>query len=96
MKNKKASTRWMRTKVLIIDEGLCLLPRLRFRESHKEPVSMVDADLFDKLSQIGALMRKSPRPFGGIQVRLRSIHSISVLSFIGHRYGRLLPAASRQ
>lgn len=31
---------------------------------------MLDGDLFDKLAQIGSLIRKSPEPFGGIQVRL--------------------------
>ncbi|THH11327.1 hypothetical protein EW145_g722 [Phellinidium pouzarii] len=50
-KNKKAMGRWLRTKVLIIDE-----------------VSMVDGDLFDKLSRIGSNLRKKPQPFGGIQV----------------------------
>lgn len=50
-KNKKAASRWLRTKVLIVDE-----------------VSMLDGDLFDKLAQIGSLIRKSPEPFGGIQV----------------------------
>ncbi|CAK5283236.1 unnamed protein product [Mycena citricolor] len=39
-KNKKSLTRWLRTKVLIIDE-----------------VSMLDGDLFDKLSQIGGFLR---------------------------------------
>ncbi|KAF8074739.1 PIF1-like helicase-domain-containing protein [Lyophyllum atratum] len=52
-KNKKASTRWQRTKVLIIDE-----------------VSMVDGELFDKLSRIGSKLRKNIAPFGGIQVRV--------------------------
>ena len=31
-------------------------------------VSMVDGDLFDKISRIGSALRKSTRPFGGIQV----------------------------
>ncbi|OCB88619.1 hypothetical protein A7U60_g4217 [Sanghuangporus baumii] len=50
-KNKKAMARWLRTKVLIVDE-----------------VSMVDGDLFDKLSRIGAMIRKRSKPFGEIQV----------------------------
>jgi len=29
---------------------------------------MVDGDLFDKLAEIGTLLRKNPKPFGGIQV----------------------------
>jgi hypothetical protein len=32
------------------------------------PVSMVDGDLFDKLSKIGSMLRKKIEPFGGIQV----------------------------
>jgi ATP-dependent DNA helicase PIF1 len=31
-------------------------------------VSMVDGDLFDKLSMIGSKLRKNLAPFGGIQV----------------------------
>ncbi|KAF5387400.1 hypothetical protein D9757_005787 [Collybiopsis confluens] len=50
-KNKKATTRWARTQVLIIDE-----------------VSMVDGDLFDKLAEVGSILRKNSRPFGGIQM----------------------------
>jgi hypothetical protein len=30
---------------------------------------MLDGELFDKLARIGSLIRKSPEPFGGIQVR---------------------------
>lgn len=50
-RNAKAKNRWLRTKVLIIDE-----------------VSMVDGDLFDKLSEIARIIRKNGRPFGGIQL----------------------------
>ncbi|THV05562.1 hypothetical protein K435DRAFT_790078 [Dendrothele bispora CBS 962.96] len=46
-KNKKASGRWARTKVLIVDE---------------------DGDLFDKLAEIGSILRKNTKPFGGIQL----------------------------
>lgn len=31
-------------------------------------VSMVDGELFDKLAKIGCLLRRSDKPFGGIQV----------------------------
>lgn len=31
-------------------------------------VSMVDGDLFDKLSKVGSIVRKHDDPFGGIQV----------------------------
>ncbi|KAI7088466.1 ATP-dependent DNA helicase, partial [Hortaea werneckii] len=50
-KNQKAKHRWMRTKVLVIDE-----------------VSMVDAELFDKLEAIARQLRNNGRPFGGIQL----------------------------
>lgn len=50
-RNPKAKNRWLKTKVLIIDE-----------------ISMVDGDLFDKLSQIGRTLRNNGRPWGGIQL----------------------------
>ncbi|POS81461.1 DNA repair and recombination protein pif1 [Diaporthe helianthi] len=50
-RNPKAKNRWMRTKVLIVDE-----------------ISMVDGDLFDKLSQVGRIIRNNGRPWGGIQL----------------------------
>ncbi|KAL8360809.1 hypothetical protein RB601_007029 [Gaeumannomyces tritici] len=50
-RNPKAKNRWLRTKILIIDE-----------------ISMVDGDLFDKLSQIGRTIRNNGRPWGGIQL----------------------------
>jgi ATP-dependent DNA helicase PIF1 len=50
-RNPKARTRWLRTKVLVIDE-----------------ISMVDADLFDKLEGIAKTIRGNGRPFGGIQL----------------------------
>jgi ATP-dependent DNA helicase PIF1 len=50
-RNPKAKNRWLKTKILIIDE-----------------ISMVDGDLFDKLSQIGRIIRNNGRPWGGIQL----------------------------
>lgn len=50
-RNQKAKHRWMRTKVLIVDE-----------------ISMIDADLFDKLENIARIIRNNGRPFGGIQL----------------------------
>ncbi|OAA79623.1 DNA repair and recombination protein pif1 [Akanthomyces lecanii RCEF 1005] len=50
-RNPKAKNRWLKCKVLIIDE-----------------ISMVDGDLFDKLSQIGRTIRNNGRPWGGIQL----------------------------
>ena len=50
-RNPKAKNRWIKTKMLIIDE-----------------VSMVDGELFDKLSRIGSQIRNNGRPWGGIQL----------------------------
>ncbi|KAJ1306990.1 hypothetical protein OPQ81_007970 [Rhizoctonia solani] len=50
-RNKNASSRWLRCKVLIIDE-----------------VSMLDGDLFDRLAKVACIIRKSAKPFGGIQL----------------------------
>ncbi len=70
-KNKKATARWLRTKVLIIDEGQIHDIRSDNHSlTYLSPVSMVDGDLFDKLAQIGSRIRKNPAPFGGIQVRI--------------------------
>ncbi|KAK4689254.1 ATP-dependent DNA helicase PIF1, partial [Tremellales sp. Uapishka_1] len=33
-----------------------------------DEVSMVDGELFDKLCKIGSMLRKNPKPFGGIQI----------------------------
>ncbi|KAL2313437.1 ATP-dependent DNA helicase pfh1 [Schizosaccharomyces pombe] len=52
-KNKKCVNRWLRTRVLIIDE-----------------VSMVDAELMDKLEEVARVIRKDSKPFGGIQLVL--------------------------
>lgn len=68
-KNRKATARWQRTKVLIIDEGILysLTPPWNCH-SLGAAVSMLDGDLFDKLSEIASTIRNSPIPFGGIQV----------------------------
>lgn len=50
-RNPKAKNRWLKTKILVIDE-----------------ISMVDGELFDKLSQIGRTIRNNGRPWGGIQL----------------------------
>ena len=68
-RNKKASARWARTKVLIIDEGrksCCSLVRVCILTWYL--VSMIDGDLFDKLAEIASIIRRKPEPFGGIQV----------------------------
>jgi ATP-dependent DNA helicase PIF1 len=72
-KNKKALGRWLRTKVLIIDEGEgSTTPGAGIFADEWLSVSMVDGNLFDKLAKIGSILRKKPmQPFGGIQVRSR-------------------------
>ena len=68
-KNQKASTRWQRTKVLIIDESQCDSSCSSF--SNCCAVSMLEGDFFDKLEKVARLVRRSgkEKPFGGIQVR---------------------------
>jgi hypothetical protein len=67
--NRKAMSRWTRTKILLIDE-----------------ISMLDAAFFNSLEEIARAVRKSPLPFGGIQLilcggmwgmkgRTRSVHN---------------------
>ena len=95
-KNKKASARWLRTKVLIIDEGesLVLGFRLQLKANDILPVSMVDGDLFDKLSQIGSILRKKPEPFGGIQVCVSCTSYTQSGSFTGFLRLSLLAISS--
>jgi len=50
-RNPKTRQRWIRTRVLIIDE-----------------ISMIDADLFDKLEHVARILRNNGSPFGGIQL----------------------------
>lgn len=71
-KNKKALARWLRTKALIIDEGESIV-RLRVEPRAGDlrliyPVSMVDGEMFDKFNKLGQMVRKNPKPFGGLQV----------------------------
>ena len=100
-KNKKAMTRWLRTRVLIIDEGTSSTARLCSVKTAltSRPVSMVDADLFDKLAFIGSQLRKNPVPFGGIQVHIPTClqcayPGIELCHTPGRRHRRLLPAAA--
>jgi ATP-dependent DNA helicase PIF1 len=51
--SRQAKSRWMNTKILIVDE-----------------ISMLEADLFDKLALIGSRVRGVDKPFGGIQLVL--------------------------
>jgi ATP-dependent DNA helicase PIF1 len=68
-RNKKASARWLRTQVLIIDEGECWFGFCGIECSRGTcAVSMVEGDLFDKLARIACIMRKNTKPFGGIQL----------------------------
>ncbi|KXN87451.1 ATP-dependent DNA helicase pfh1 [Leucoagaricus sp. SymC.cos] len=70
-KNKKALMRWMKCKVLIIDEGLpfSIFSTWKLWLRSFSSVSMVDGELFDKLANVGSILRKRPsEPFGGIQL----------------------------
>ena len=68
-KNKKSMTRWLRTKVLIIDESASAPVWVSQLLTSLVLVSMIDGELFDKLARIGSMIRKDAKPFGGIQVR---------------------------
>lgn len=74
-KNKKASSRWLRTHVLIVDEGPYAFGFSCLSIHDLLPVSMVDGDLFDKLSKIGRILRRTVEPFGGIQVNFFLLHT---------------------
>lgn len=77
-KNRKAVGRWLRTEVLIVDEGeshnysamvLHSSYMLGLNDICRRIVSMVDGELFDKLEHIARRFRKKPdKPFGGIQL----------------------------
>lgn len=69
-RNKNASSRWLRCRVLIIDEGELVNqdPFHSIEIDLVDIVSMLDGDLFDRLARVACLMKKSPKPFGGIQV----------------------------
>jgi hypothetical protein len=58
-------------------------------------VSMVDGKLFDKLAEIGSLIRQKPTPFGGIQVRigLCTCYRSDQRELLGYHYRRFLSAA---
>jgi ATP-dependent DNA helicase PIF1 len=98
-KNKKAAARWARTRVLIIDEGLGCLSHSEKRTDMRYLsclVSMVEAELFDKLSRIGSILRKNIEPFGGIQVKLNGEGVPPVTECrTDHRYWGLLSASAR-
>ncbi|KAJ7918683.1 hypothetical protein B0H13DRAFT_283930 [Mycena leptocephala] len=46
---------------------------------------MLDGDLFDKLSRIGSMLRKSIQPFGGIQVCPFLSAASCMLNSVAHR-----------
>lgn len=67
-KNDNAVSRWLRTKVLIIDEGTALITSsMLLVVNMRLTVSMVDGDLFDKLAEVGSILRGKEEPFGGIK-----------------------------
>jgi hypothetical protein len=98
-KQKKAASRWMRTQVLIIDESelsiFLIIPRSSPYAVNL--VSMVDGELFDKIARIACLIRKTTKPFGGIQVRYLKLPSACIgdFAFAACCMWGLLPAATR-
>lgn len=59
-------------------------------------VSMLDGDLFDRLARVACLMKKSPKPFGGIQVSGLIAPEARAYAYSGlaHCNWRFLPIAS--
>ena len=89
-------SRWLRTKVLIIDEGTWC-PAMVDSYLTVYAVSMLDGDLFDKLARIGSILRKSTKPFGGIQVCRQYLAICAVFHVsVDHRYRGFLPAPPRR
>lgn len=68
-KKRESAGRWIRAKVLVIDEGEYSPYRVVHPTDRRTTVSMVDGYLFDKLAAIACALKKNQLPFGGIQVR---------------------------
>jgi ATP-dependent DNA helicase PIF1 len=95
-KKRESAGRWIRAKVLVIDEGESSIQRIIHLNDPGNAVSMVDAFLFDKLAAIAAALKKNSLPFGGIQVRPSATTLDTVLTpRAAHRHRRLLPAPTR-
>jgi ATP-dependent DNA helicase PIF1 len=70
-KNKNAVSRWLRCRVLIIDEGESSQSSIGYTSIiFSWIVSMLDGDLFDRLARVACIIRKNTKPFGGIQVSI--------------------------
>jgi len=55
---------------------------------------MLDGDLFDKLAQIAQILRKNPKPFGGIQACFEIMIWLFTHEFTACSYGGLLSAST--
>jgi ATP-dependent DNA helicase PIF1 len=69
-----ALERWQVSQALIIDESTYnfngwWLSKLQYN-AEVCVVSMIDGSLFDKLEEIGRIIRGDKTPFGGLQVRV--------------------------
>ena len=65
-----ARERWKNTAVLVIDESMLSQLTMNTGNLITLAVSMVDGGFLDKLEAIAQIIRKDPRPFGGIQLIL--------------------------
>jgi ATP-dependent DNA helicase PIF1 len=71
--NRTVSKRWKKTKVsfsLLSFSFLFLFNSSSFQTLIIDEISMLSPDLFDKLDAIAKAVRKSERPFGGVQLIL--------------------------
>lgn len=72
-RNRRTCQRWVNCRVLIIDGAAAAAPARPLPEAsppRAPEVSMLDADLFDKLELVARRARGRPEPFGGVQVVL--------------------------
>ena len=65
-----ACKRWEDTDVLVIDESTLSQLTMNTGNLITLAVSMVDGSFLDKLEAIAQIIRRNPRPFGGIQLIL--------------------------
>jgi ATP-dependent DNA helicase PIF1 len=82
--SRVAKERWQRTAVIIVDEVMPMLcskmncvtfflakrQRAVFRMRFSSQISMLDADMFEKLDDVARYVRRSELPFGGVQLVL--------------------------
>ncbi|KAJ6576213.1 hypothetical protein B0H10DRAFT_1963613 [Mycena sp. CBHHK59/15] len=66
-KRSGSKERWQKTRVLIVDESMWLEGTQR-SVLIVLPVSMMDGAVFDKMEELACRIRRSNKPFGGIQL----------------------------